>query len=73
MNYSDAYKHKMVLRMTGPDAISASALSKEVDVSQTTLSKWLRETGIDKSYVFPNNTQEYHKTMAKIIPKRPQD
>ena len=34
---------KMVQKMTGPDARSATALSKEVGVSQGTLSRWLRE------------------------------
>jgi transposase-like protein len=29
--------------MSGPGAVSANALSKEVEVSQTTLSQWLRE------------------------------
>ena len=58
--------------MSGPDAISASALSKQVDVSQSTLSKWLRMAGVGPSYVFPNNAHEYTK-MAKIDSKRPND
>jgi transposase-like protein len=33
----------MVSRMSGPDGVSASALSEEVNVGQTTLSRWLRE------------------------------
>jgi len=73
MQYSDMLKNKMIQKMTGPDAISASALSKEVDVSQATLSKWLRMAGVGPSYVFPNNTHEYTK-MAKITDsKRPND
>jgi transposase len=73
MQYSDMFKNTMIQKMTGPDAISATALSKEVDVSQATLSKWLRMAGFDPSYVFPNNTYEY-KNMAKITkPKRPND
>ena len=31
-------------RMTGPRAMSATALSKETGVSQQTLSRWLRES-----------------------------
>lgn len=73
MQYSDMLKNKMIQKMTGPDAISASALSKEVDVSQATLSKWLRMAGVGPSYVFPNNAHEYTK-MAKITDsKRPND
>jgi len=73
MQYSDMLKNKMIQKMTGPGAISASALSREVDVSQATLSKWLRMAGVGPSYVFPNNTHEYTK-MAKITDsKRPND
>jgi transposase-like protein len=33
----------MIKRMAGPEAISATKLSKEVGVSQNSLSRWLRE------------------------------
>jgi len=33
----------MVQRMAGPESISATALAKEVGVSQNTLSRWLRQ------------------------------
>ena len=73
MQYSDMFKNKMIQKMTGPDAISATALSKQVDVPQSTLSKWLRTAGIGPSYGFPNNAHEYTK-MAKITDsKRPND
>jgi transposase-like protein len=49
------FKRKMVQRMCGPEAISASALAKQVDVPQTTLSKWLRLAGTKAAYVFPND------------------
>lgn len=39
---------KMVQKMTGPDARSATALSKEVGVSQGTLSRWLREAKMSR-------------------------
>lgn len=42
MNYTDSFKSKMVQRLTAPNAISASRLSKEVGVSQTSLSHWLK-------------------------------
>jgi transposase len=41
--YSMAFKAKMIQRMLGPDQRSASALSREMGVSQVTLSRWKRE------------------------------
>ena len=73
MQYPDVFKNAMIQKMTGTDAISATALSKQIDVSQVTLSKWLRMAGADPSYVFPNNAHEYTK-MAKITKsRRPND
>jgi transposase len=43
MPYSAKFREKMVAKMTGPRARSATALSREVGVSQGTLSRWLRE------------------------------
>lgn len=43
MRYNNGFKARMVRRMTGPDAISANALSKEVGIRQPTLSRWLRD------------------------------
>ena len=54
MPYSQMFKHKVIKKMIGPDAISATALSKQVDVPQSTLSTWLRKAGIDSSHVYPN-------------------
>jgi len=73
MQYPDMFKNAMIQKMTGPGAISATALSRQIDVAQPTLSKWLRTAGVDPSYVFPNNVQEYPK-MSKITDsKRPND
>ena len=73
MPYSDLFKNAMIQKMTGPAAISATALSKQVDVPQTTLSKWLRKAGFAPSYGFPNNAHGYCD-MAKVKgPKRPSD
>ena len=72
MRYPDMFKNTMIQKMTGPDAISASALSKQVDVPQPTLSKWLRMAGVGPSYAL-NNAHEYTK-MAKVTDsKRPND
>jgi transposase len=73
MQYPDMFKTAMIQKMTGPGAISASALSKQVDVSQVTLSKWLRMAGVGSSYNFPNDTRDY-TNMAKIKnSRRPND
>lgn len=40
--YTDSFKAKMVQRLSVPNAISAIRLSKEVGVSQSTLSHWLK-------------------------------
>lgn len=73
MQYPDMFKHAMIQKMTGPGALSASALSQQVDVPQPTLSKWLRMAGAGSSYGFANNAYEYTK-MAKInSPKCPND
>lgn len=42
-NYSLGFRSRMVQRMAGPEGISATALAKEVGVSQGTLSRWLRK------------------------------
>jgi transposase len=42
VNYTESFKAKMVQRMAAPNAISAISLSKEVGVSQSQLSRWLR-------------------------------
>ena len=45
VRYSEAFKAKMVQRMSSPDGVSAYALSEDVVVHQTTLSRWLLEAG----------------------------
>jgi transposase len=42
VNYTDSFKAKMVQRLSSPNAITAMSLSKEVGVSQSQLSRWLR-------------------------------
>jgi transposase len=39
--YSETMKARMVARLVGPRAVSATALSRETGVSQATLSRWL--------------------------------
>ena len=61
MQYSNMFKNKMVQKMTGPYAISATALSKQVNVSQSTLSKWLHSAGVDPNCDLSNSADEYTK------------
>ena len=44
--YSPAFKSRMLRRLVGPSAMSANALAKDVGVSQTVLSRWLRAGGV---------------------------
>lgn len=42
MQYSEKFKARMIAKLMEPNAQSAASLSKEVGVSQATLSRWLR-------------------------------
>ena len=46
MPYTEGFKARMVQRIAGPKGITAYALSKEVGVSQPTLSRWVRERSL---------------------------
>ena len=50
-SYAAGFKARMVRRMAGREAISATALAREVGVSQNTLSRWLREASVPVSTV----------------------
>lgn len=52
-SFSAGFKARMVQRMAGPEAISATALSREVGVSQNSLSRWLREASVPTPTVPP--------------------
>ena len=41
--FSEAFKQKMVERLSGRDAVSARQLSRDLGIPQDTLSRWLRE------------------------------
>ena len=45
-NYPMALRETMVRKLTRPGGPSATALAKEVGISQGTLSRWIRECGI---------------------------
>jgi transposase-like protein len=49
-NYSETVKEAMVRKLTIPGAPSACALAQEVDIPQSTLSRWVREYAkVDKA------------------------
>jgi transposase-like protein len=71
MPYSETFKHKMVQKMTGPNAASAGALAREVNVAQTTLSRWLRQApAIDVDF---DSNPDHGKRAVSRSPKRPED
>jgi len=43
--YSESFKRKIVQRLLLPNAPSANALSKELQIPQSTLSRWVRRSG----------------------------
>lgn len=45
VEYSEAMKARMIRRMTGPRALSATTVSQETGIPQPTLSRWLRSAG----------------------------
>jgi transposase-like protein len=74
MPYSEMFKRKIVQRMCGPEALSATALSKQVGVGQGTLSKWLRQAGVATAYGFPNDPKRVPEQVNAMAPRRrPED
>jgi transposase-like protein len=68
--YTESIKARMIKRMTGPNALSANALAKEVGISQNTLSRWLRTAGT----VTPVNSGKGKKVRSsKKAGRRSQD
>jgi transposase-like protein len=66
----------MIHRLSGNNAISANALSKEVGVSQTTLSTWLRNASVVQPEVAQESTNGFLKEPTHYMshtPKRPKD
>ena len=46
MSYSEGFRTRMIERITGPEQITAYALSKEVGVTPVTLTRWVRECSL---------------------------
>lgn len=48
----------MVSKLVGPNAVSATALSKETGLAQATLSRWLREASTLKKKMAPKDEEK---------------
>ncbi len=70
MQYSSKFKATMVRKMAGPNAISATALSREVGVSQPVLSRWLR---LASQHVVSAPEQSTQGAASVTLAKRPKD
>ena len=73
--YSEGFRHRMVQRMTGPQAVSATRLSAEVGVPQPTLSRWLhaavRVTDVPKNKPNSKGSQRSAAPQAAPAPVAP--
>jgi len=70
MQYSETFKSQMVQKLTRPGGPSANALSGEVGVHQSTLSRWLREAHVPWQVSSRPAPDEPGTTMPA---RRPQD
>jgi transposase-like protein len=68
MLYSEKFKSRMVAKMVGLHAVSASVLAAEIGISQPTLSRWMRE-----AHTVPDMAKKSRRSKQKAHPQRPQD
>ena len=68
--YSEAFKKEAVLRVIGQNS-STHSVSKELSISQSTLSKWVKKFKQQGSSVFGAEEAEVKQLRAKV--KRLQD
>jgi transposase len=54
--YSDTFKTRVLQRLVGPAAVSATAMAREIGVSQATLSRWLLAARNVDNMTRPANT-----------------
>ena len=75
VEYSEAFKSKMVQRMSGPHAKTATALASEVGIAQPTLSRWLRRAqgSVDGMSKREPSVTEASSERAALSSKRPED
>lgn len=68
--YSAAFRNRMVARLVGPNAISATALGHETGLAQATLSRWLKEASTVKHAMAP---QKAPPSSSNPTSKQPQE
>jgi len=68
--YSEAFKKEAVMRVMGQNS-SSHSVSKDLGISQPTLSKWVKKFKQEGSSVFVGEESEVKKLQAKV--KRLQD
>jgi hypothetical protein len=80
MEYPEVVKARMVRRMAGPSAQSATSLADETGIPQPTLSRWLREAGsvpsVSKSRKQSSSKRQHippANAEASATARRPQD
>jgi transposase len=66
--YSAAFRSRMVARLVGPNAITATALGKETGLHQATLSRWLKE-----AFTLERNMARKKSPPPAPPPKQPQE
>ena len=69
MAYPIMFRRKMVQKLTGPNALSISELSKDIEVPKSTLSRWLNHSGHKASIGFSSNL--YENLINNMPAKRP--
>ena len=69
MAYPIMFRRKMVQKLTGPDALSITELSKNTEVPISTLSRWLNSSGHKASIGFSSNL--YENSINIMTAKRP--
>lgn len=70
MVYTDSFKRQIVPRMLGPNAQSATSLCQEVQIPQSTLSRWLRQAsplGAVASQSAPPSSRSAHDKLRLLL------
>jgi len=70
MQYSEAFKRRMVQKLCEPNAPTASTLARQEGVSNTSLSRWRHQADILWDMKKQDKSNELNK---ETIPTRPQD
>ena len=69
MQYTDMFKHAMIQKMSGPDPITATTLSKG-QCSAINAFQMAGVGGVGLCYGFPNNAHEYTNELCASPPEK---